>query len=62
MTPADQISQWNHWFPLVGMGKEWESVKAAEPNEERQLRWATIMELNRLNKATEQTDVDAETT
>ena len=43
------VEDWDRWFPLVGLAKEWAAVKSVESDPEKQCNWAQILELNRLN-------------
>lgn len=45
----DEVASWDRWFPLVGLAKEWAAVKAATSDPQKQVNWAKILELNRLN-------------
>jgi hypothetical protein len=58
----NQIKRWDQWFDSVGLSKEWAVVKEQFPDSvELQLRWAEILEMNRLTEVTKrkQEEVDA---
>lgn len=49
-----EILRWDEWFGIVGLTKEWEVVKGQFPGDiPRQVRWAQIMELNRISQETD---------